>query len=129
MDLIGTWTRREVRRRWRSLAVLALLVALADAVVFAAASGARRGYSAVDRLERVTVPATAQVEPYTPGLDWDAVRALPEVAGLTTYANSAFAIEEVPNPYPAGNPPADPGAMRVVERPVVLAGRLADPRR
>jgi hypothetical protein len=129
MALIGAWMRREIHRRWRSLAVLALLVALADAVVFAAAAGARRGYTAIERLERVTVPATVQVEPYTAGFDWDAVRALPEVAGLTTYANSAFAIEEVANPYAAGSPAADPGAMRVVERPVVLAGRLADPRR
>src|ERR671938_382162 len=107
MALIGTWTRREVRRRWRSLALLAVLVALADAVVFAAAAGARRGYTAMDRLEAVTLPATAQVEPYTPGFDWDAVRAFPAVAGLATHANSAFAIEEVPNPYTAGNPPAD----------------------
>jgi hypothetical protein len=130
MDVMGQWLRWELRLRWRSLAVLAALVAVSAAVVLAAGAGARRGDTAVDRLEAATLPATAQVVPYSPGFDWNAVRRLPEVIGLSTFADStSFSIDGVASPYAAGGPPADPDAMRTVERPVVIAGRRADPSR
>jgi len=83
-----------MRRRWRSLLVLTLLVALTTATVLTALAGARRGDTAFDRLWADTLPATATVLPSQPGFDWAKVRALPEVQALTLFPVSfGFAVE------------------------------------
>ena len=124
MRITVTWLRLEVRRRWRSLLVLALLVALATATVLAAAAGARRGQTAFDRLWTGTLPATVTVLPNQPGFDWAKVRALPEVQALSLFpVTFGFAVEG----YQAVNPdwvPADSQLTQTIERPVILQGRL-----
>ena len=125
-----TWLRLEVRRRWRSLLVLALLVALATGTVLAAAAGARRGETAFGRLWDSTLPATVTVLPNQPGFDWDKVRALPEVAVLAEFPvnGTPFVLTCCPETA-VGFAPIGDEYGRTIERPDLVAGRLFDPRR
>jgi len=129
MTIVLAWLRLDLRRRWRSLAVLALLVAIASGTVMTALAGARRGASALTRLQDRTLAATAAVYANTPGFDWGAIRALPEVEALTTFVVTySNALEGLPDGA-ISFPPADDAAMRTIERPVVFAGRVFDPAR
>jgi hypothetical protein len=125
-----TWLRLEWRRRWRSLTVLALLVALASATVLTAAAGARRGQTAFDRLWASTLPATITVLPNQAGFDWAKVRALPEVAALAEFPVDGFGFGLSCCLQASSNfPPIGDAMTQTLERPVMLAGRVFDPRR
>ncbi|HEY4703128.1 MAG TPA: hypothetical protein VIH64_14630, partial [Streptosporangiaceae bacterium] len=129
MRMTTTWLRLELPRRWRSLALLALLIALATATVLTAVAGARRGHSAVDRLYAPTLPATVTVLPNQPGFDWNKVRALPQVAALSRFAVSfGGTVENAPGAE-TQFPFLDSSMTRTLERPVVLEGRLYNPER
>ncbi len=122
------WVWLDMRRRARTLVALAVLVAVSSAAVTAAATGARRGGSAVDRLSAVTLSATVLVQPNRPGFDWDTVRRLPGVEAVATFLISDILFEALPEPginyaSPDGN------LLVTVERPVVIAGRVADENR
>jgi MacB-like periplasmic core domain/FtsX-like permease family len=124
-----TWLRLDGLRRWRSLAVLALLIALATATILTSIAGARRGQTAFDRLWARTLPATATVLPNQPGFDWAKVAALPEVAALTKFpVVFGFEVQGYPGAS-TGFPLADGQMTRTIERPVMVAGRLFNPRR
>jgi hypothetical protein len=129
MGMALTWLRLDLRRRWRSLVVLALLVALSAGVVLTAVAGARRGDTAFGRLWARTLPATVVVLPNQPGFDWAKVRALPEVSALGLFAVYYGAAVEGMDGVDLGFPPANADALQTVERPVVLAGRMASPGR
>ena len=130
MRITLTWLRLDSRRRWRSLLVVGLLVALATMTVLGAVAGARRGQTAISRLWALTLPATITVLPNEPGFDWTRIRALPEVAALTTFGVSGFAVDGYPLAgQEAGYPFTDRQAMQTIERPVVLQGRVSDPSR
>ena len=127
MNAIGTWLRVNLRHRWRSLVILALLVAFAGGTIIAAVAGARRGDTALRRLDAVTLPATAVVLPNQPGFDWGRVERLPEVASVSTFSvDYTLAYQGLPADV-AGFPPANDTILRSIEKPVVLAGPGARP--
>ena len=101
-----TWLRWELRRRWRSLLGLVLLVACATAVVGAALAGAGRASSALPRLLDQTAPATLNILPNEPKWDWEPVRAIPEVEAIAT-AHPALRASWTSRAIPglAGNAP------------------------
>jgi cell division protein FtsX len=131
MAVVVSWLRLELRRRWRSLTVLALLIAVTGGVVFTSLAAARRGASALTRLEHRTLPATTAVLANTPGFDWTKIEALPEVAALTKFVvDYSFEFEGIDsNGVGVGFPPADDAFMRTIEKPVVFSGRNLDPTR
>ncbi|NED94413.1 ABC transporter permease [Phytoactinopolyspora alkaliphila] len=124
MAAITFWVRLDLRRRWRSLLVLTLLIALAAGAVMTALAGALRGASAVERLLDRTLPATVEVVPNDPEFDWDVIREMPQVAAVAETAWTRYYVDGQASEQPV---PIGVDAMRTVERPVVLEGRLADP--
>jgi hypothetical protein len=131
MTAVWAWFRLDLRRRWRSLAVLALLIAIAAATVMTALAGARRGATAVDRLLADTLPASVVALPNEAGFDWEPIRALPEVAALSGFAVTDYRIDGIPPDDPIGTwfPSTDSEIFDTIERPIVLEGRLPDPTR
>ena len=123
MRIAVAWLRLDLRRRWRSLAVLALLVAVAGGTVLTALAGARRGASAFDRLKERTLPAHAAILANTPNFDWRAVAALPEVEAFGWFGPD-FPIEG--RSGSTAMPMIGDSAMTTLERPVVVAGRMLD---
>jgi hypothetical protein len=127
--VVLAWLRLDLRRRWRSLLVLTLLIVIAGATVMASLAGARRGASSLQRLESRTLPATVAVLANTLGFDWSKIRALPEIASLSTFVvDYGYVYEGLPGEVGAF-PPGDDQTMRTLERPVVYAGRVFDPTR
>ncbi|MDT4985376.1 MAG: putative transport system permease protein [Pseudonocardiales bacterium] len=141
MNVLTAWLRVEVRRRWRSLAVLAVLVAVASGTVITAVAGARRAASALTRLQDGTLPATSVMLANDPEFDWSKIRALPGVEALSTFAvRYSFYFEGISHDFGLAGPslqtslsgafaPADDAAMRTIEKPIVFAGRVFDPSR
>lgn len=127
MRLTAEWTRLELQRRWRSLLALAVLVALSTGTVLTAVAGAHRGQTALSRLLGPTRYATITVLPNQPGFDWTRIRELPEVAALTTFAVASYSVVGYPQ-VEGGFPPGDSQFFRTIERPVMLAGRVFNPR-
>jgi ABC-type lipoprotein release transport system permease subunit len=129
MALLGAWLRLELRRRWRSLTVLILLVGVSAGVVMTSLAAARRGASALSRLHERTLPATVALLPNTAGFDWSKIRALPEVAALSNFVVDYDIAFDGIGSDGVGLPFADPQLGTTVEKPVVYAGRMFDPSR
>jgi hypothetical protein len=129
---VGIWTRADLRRRWRSWAVLGLLGGVTLGVAAAGVAGARRTASAVPRFERAAHLADAGVLANSPEFGSGqraAIAALPYVTATYPF-EVAFALE-VPSSPPLGDvtliPTTDAAARNLVG--VLVAGRFPDPAR
>jgi ABC-type lipoprotein release transport system permease subunit len=130
VNIVFAWLRLDLRRRWQSLVVLTLLVAVAGGLVVASLAGARRAVSAQTRLLKPTLPATSAVLANTPGFDWSKVKALPEVQSVTLFAvDYVMALVGMPSSAAIDFPPADDQFGHTLEKPIMSKGRVPDPNR
>ena len=139
--LVQRWLLIDLRRRWLTLGVGTLVIAVVGGMVMATIAGARRGESSLERLQRHRQPATAVIFANTPKFDWNRVRALPEVASLTNFVTRypfyfdgvghdiGVAGRSLDTSLSGAFAPTDDQLFRTIERPVVLEGRLYDPTR
>ena len=117
-----------MRRRWRSLLVLALLAGVTSALAMAAAAGARRTDTALTRLEVATnamdaVVFASQGGDFNP--NWTSLERRPEVAQLAPW-DLMFGTSGGQAVILFGS---DDGRwLGAVDRPVVLSGHMFDPR-
>jgi ABC-type lipoprotein release transport system permease subunit len=129
LEAVIYWATRQVRLRRRSLVVLGVLAGLTASLTMAAAAGARRTSTALVRLETTTrasdaIVFTSQVQDIHPA--WKRLERRPEVAALAVW-DLLF-----------GSVGGQPGAVlfasndgrwgTVIDKPVVLQGRMWNPR-
>jgi ABC-type lipoprotein release transport system permease subunit len=125
-----SWSRAEIRGRWRSLLVLGLLTGLSASFVFSAVAGARRTSTAYARFRSVTGRSDAIVFATQVGdfnADYSAVRDLPEVVAAGEFTLSPIGVKEYPQLGVLA--PGDDDMYRTIDRPLIRQGRLPDPRR
>ena len=120
-------TRAAMRRHWRGLLVVTLLVAVAAAAVLTAVAGARRTASALDRFRAYSRSGDIELDVGVASpAQLAAVRRVPTVAGvgvlyqmILTIPNGTSYGETVPSAAAV-----DESFAHAVDRPLVVAGRL-----
>ncbi len=135
MGAVGMLAFGEIRRRWRSLVALALLVGVVGAVVLASAAGARRSDSALTRFNVATRVDDAELLAdgplgYTPtAAQLTALRQTPGVAAVAVLRFYAVTPVRVPpNVISSGLPAAlDARFGTEIDRGHIVAGRAANP--
>lgn len=123
---------RELRARWRSVAGLALLVAITGGLVLAAAAGSRRTASAYDRFvdRTATRDLSVQIDADDPDPYLERIEQLPSVvaSGRVEIYPVAPTDESVDTEVDIALFVSPDGAYGAdVDRPRVLEGRLPDP--
>ena len=123
MNVVWVWLRLDVRRRWKSLAVLMLLVAISGATVLTSFAGARRAASAQQRYLERTLPSTAMVLPNQPGFDWGKVATLSEVSAVAPFiVDYSLAVDGLGTDA-LDFPFVGKDFLHTIEKPIVFAGR------
>jgi hypothetical protein len=118
---------RLLRRRWRSVVVLSLLVALTGGVAMAAIVGARRSTAVVaETLHERRQPDVMSI-PARRDFDWSRIVALPYVEAYGFFASGAFAIDETGGLESSDSvgtqPPAGGGMRDTIMRIDAIEGR------
>jgi ABC-type lipoprotein release transport system permease subunit len=127
MGAVGLLVAADLRRRWRSVLAVALLLGLGGAVVLTALAGDRRTQSAYHRLNEATLAAHASVE-VSPDY-FDEIAALPSVENV---APASFLFVEVPgleDEDVLSLAPVDERWNRLIDQPLLVDGRRPAPDR
>ena len=125
----------QLRRGWRNLVGLSLLIALVGGLVLAGLAGAERTRTAVDRMVSNTEPFDVLINPSdgdASRLDYDAVAELPMVADMSRMSGvgafSAGPYESIEELFSAPLIMAtDGGSTLRFDRPILSAGRVPSP--
>ncbi len=127
MGAVLLLARSEMRRRWRSVVVLTLLVGFVGAVVLALTGAARRTDTALERFEARSAASTLEIDvgDATPS-QLDELRRVPGVSAVAALYQMTLVNDELFLPVAAQ---LDGRFGHEVDRPRVLEGRLADPSR
>ena len=123
------WARRDVRRRWRSLVLLGVLIGLTAGFALSAWAGARRTDTALERLRQQTNAADAVVFPSQVGVahpHWKRLADRPEVRTLAVWDLLFGSYDGQPGAIIFGS--KDGTYLGKVEKPVVVQGRMFNPR-
>lgn len=115
--------RADLRRRWMSVLLLALLVGIAGGAVLMAVAGARRTGSSLDRFVAQSQPGDSFVFTDLDELDVKPVERLPQVAAVAVL--DPIAAEVAGSVYVPVAASVDGRYGRVMDRPRLLAGRHA----
>jgi len=132
MGAVWLRLRAELRRQWRGLLALAVLLGVIGGIALTAAAGARRTDTAYPRFLRQSHAADLMVQPALSGFHgyFRAIARLPQVSSS---ASAAFLQMSLPgpgaSPFSGLTAEAGPagGEGLSLDRVKVLAGRLFDP--
>jgi hypothetical protein len=122
------WARADVRRRWRSLVVLGVLIGVTAGFAMAAFAGARRTSTAIGRLRHRTNAADAVVFATQVCFDcthWEKLERRPEVKKIAPWVLAVGEVEGEPDGVIMGS--YDGRWIGDIDRPIVVEGRMYDP--
>lgn len=127
MGAIWMLSANDLRRRWVSTLATTLLIGIVGAVVIAAVAGARRSDTALRRFNDESHSANVEVEVGTPTAPQ--LRAFEAAVGSAPIGLiHAYGMSPIDRPSVAMATSVDNSFGTVVDRPRVIAGRLADPK-
>jgi ABC-type lipoprotein release transport system permease subunit len=116
----------DIRRRWRSVVALTLLVGAVGAIVLATAAGARRSDTALTRFNRYSRSSDVEISIGTPtASQLKAFRRAPEIKAVALAHGYALVADN--NEGIALAVPVDSALGNLVDRARVIKGRQANP--